>query len=127
MSVVRDAAHASASSLALFGAVALLLAFGGASVDRVVVRLIIEFPILLLVAAIMMFAINLVAAFVGIVVTRMQVVAALVAALLAWGLAGPPEFAGLGYHWLLRPVFAIAIAIPWLINPNLLSLLGRKS
>lgn len=117
----------SASSLALFGVAALLLAFGGASADRTVVRLVIELPLLLLIAATSMLAVNFVAALAVAAVKGRRLVGALIAALLAWEVAGPPEFAGLGYHPLLRPAFAIAVAVPWLVGSSLLALLGRRS
>jgi hypothetical protein len=105
-----------AASQLLFGAAAVLLAFGEGNADPVVLRLLIEFPLLMLLAAILLFLINLVAAFVGMVVTKSLWTAALVAAVLAWVAAAPPhQFGGLGYHPLLQPAFALASGLPWLI------------
>jgi hypothetical protein len=103
----------SATALLIFGAAALLLALGGGNIDRIIVRIFIQFPLLMILAAISVFLINLAAALIGKVLLRQALVAALIAAFLGWAIAAPPEFAGLGYHRMLRPAFAIALAWPW--------------
>jgi hypothetical protein len=59
-----------AASLLLLGAAAVLLAFAAGTDGPIVLRLLIQFPLLMLFAAIVLFLINLVAAFVGMVVTN---------------------------------------------------------
>jgi hypothetical protein len=107
-----------AASLLLFGAAAVLLAFAAGTDGPIVLRLLIQFPLLMLFAAIVLFLINLVAAFVGMVVTNSLWAAVLVAAVLGWVAVGSPpqQFGGLGYHPLLKPAFAGASGLPWLVT-----------
>jgi hypothetical protein len=127
MQVARAVMSDSVLSLMLFGVCALLLAFaGGGNIDRAIVRLIIELPLLLLVAAIFIFPVNLVGWLIGPVATGSRLVGALVAVLLAWLIAGPPEFAGLGYHTLLRPAFAVAVLVPWVLRSNPFARAGSR-
>ncbi len=114
MRLLPNVLRNSAFSLALFGCAALLLAFGEGNVDLVVIRLVIQLPLLLILAALMMLGINLAAAFIGALLNGSLLAATLVALLLAWALAAPPGFLGLGYDALLRPAFAIALVVPWL-------------
>jgi hypothetical protein len=121
-----------AASQLLFGAAAVLLAFAAGTDGPIVLRLLIQFPLLMLLVAILLFLIHLVAAFVGMVMTKSLWAAALVAAVLGWVAAAPPHpFGGLGYHPLLQPALALASGLPWLVpwllSANLPSWFGRSS
>lgn len=61
------------------------------------------------------------AATIGSIIGGSPIVAALIAAIIAWTISGGDEqaFAGLGYNPLLQPAFALAIAAPWLLGGSL--------
>ncbi len=108
-------------SIVLFGGAAFLLALlAGGTIDRLLVRIVVEFPILLILAAIGTLVINLIAAAGGAIVGGSGLAAALLAAILGWAVSGggSTSFAGVGYHVLLQPAHAIALAAPWLLGAN---------
>lgn len=119
MKLLSDTLASTAQTLVGFGIAALVLAFavypGGSSV---VLRILIEFPLLMLLSAILALLINGVAAVCGAVLGGAVWVTALVSMCLGWAVSGGGElsFAGLGYHWLLQPVFAISLVAPWLLK-----------
>jgi hypothetical protein len=116
MQIFRQALAASKSAILVFGIAAFILALvSGGNMDRQLVRIFIELPLLLVVALIGVFVINLAASAIATVAAGSHVVAAVVAAVLAWLIAAPPSFAGLGFHSLLRPAYAVATAVAWLI------------
>lgn len=102
-----------------FGIAAALIAIAthgasGTNADRLVLTLMIQLPMLVVVAGAFLFAVNAIGGWVN-RLTGMPVVAATVAGLLAWMIAeGPSSFAGLGFHDLLRGAYALAAAVPWL-------------
>ena len=125
---MREIVSHSATSLLIFGVAALLLAFGGpGNIDRLILRLIIELPLLMIAAAVATFLIHVIAGLIGNSVLRTTAIAAVLAALLGWSVAEPPGFGELGYHWLLRPAFAMALAWPWLAGAGLQVLISRSS
>lgn len=128
--------HVPANSVAAilsFAAMAIVLALvSGGNVDAVLLRLVIQLPLLLLLGGIGVLLITGIAAVGGSIVAGSTVIAALIAALIAAGVAwavtgGPHAFAGLGYHSLLRPAYAIAMAAPWLTGSNLTGLFRGHS
>src|SRR5437868_7352619 len=116
MQLVRQVPATTLAAIVIFAAAALLLApMSGGNVDRLVLRLVIELPLLLVLAGIGLLVINLIAACGGALFGGSVLVAAVLAGAMAWAIAGgPPSFAGLGYHFALRPAYVIAIATPWL-------------
>lgn len=114
-------------ALTVFGVTALLLALLHGTVDRIVVRLVIEFPLLMILAALAAFVINVIAGLVGKSVLGTPAIAAVLAGLLGWAVAAPPSFAGLGYHWMLQPAFAAALALSWVRGAVLTEIVTRSS
>ena len=114
-------------AMAIFGVVALSLALLHGTMDRVIVRVLIEFPLLMIVAAITAFVINIIAGFIGNYVLSTPAIAAVLAGLLGWAVAAPPTFAGLGYHWMLQPTFAAALALSWARGGVPLDIFTRSS
>ncbi len=104
----------------IFAAIALLLALAdGGSTDRMLARFFIEFPLLMVMAAVVTLLVNCVAAIGGAFLGNSPIVAAAIAATISWMVAGGPgSFVGLGYDTLLQPAHAIAIAAPWLFRPS---------
>jgi hypothetical protein len=114
-------------AMTIFGAVAVLLAFTHGNVDRILVRLFLELPLLVIAAGIGAFLISLVAGLIGNNLLGTPAIAALIAGVLGWAVAAPPSFAGLGYHWMLQPTFAAALALPWLTGSALSGVFNRSS
>ena len=130
MPLVRQVPAVTWTALAIFAVAALFLApTVGGNIDRLIICLVVEVPLLLIVAGIGLLIINLIAAYGGAAFGGSALVAAAIAALLAWAIAGGyPSFSGLGYHFALRPAYAIAIAVPWLSRANLAGLMrGHRS
>jgi hypothetical protein len=104
---------------AFFAVAAVLLAITrGDPGGRVFVRLIIEVPLLLVLAAFTAVIICAIATFAA-SLTRLPRTAPIAAAVLGWLAAGGgyQSFGGLGsYSDLIQPAFAIAMALPWLIG-----------
>jgi hypothetical protein len=117
------------TALMMFAAMALLLALAsGGTIDRMLVRLVIEFPLLMVLAAVFTLFINCIAAIGGAILGNSTIAAASIAAIISWTVAGGPNsFAGLGYHSLLQPALALAIAAPWLFGLNLITLISGRS
>ena len=132
MKLLRDVRENSATGVILFAAAATLLALalhfsGDNNSDRLIVRLIIELPILLIAAGVSLLLINMIA---GCVASPFgsTLLAGSIAGVCAWLVAGgTPSFAGLGYHWLIRPAFALAAILPWVFGFTLTRLIQTRT
>lgn len=105
-------------AILIFGCAAILLIpFTGDSLDRNLVRIIVELPLLLILAAVCGIVITLITSVTSAILGGSTIVAALVAGLIGWAIAGGgyKSFGGLGYHELLQPAYALALALPWLL------------
>ncbi|MEI9931722.1 MAG: hypothetical protein WDM89_14580 [Rhizomicrobium sp.] len=113
------------TAIIIFALAALILApISGGNVDRLILRVVVELPLLLIVAGIGLLAINLIATSAGALFKGSVLIAAATAAVIAWAIAGGTSpFAGLGYHSALRPAYAISVALPWLFRANLSNLM----
>lgn len=127
----KEAVTKSVDGICIFGMAATILAIAAHdsainNLDRLVVRFIIELPLLIIAAGIGLLLINVVAGRVGALLNSV-VLSGLFAGMSAWIIAaGPSSFAGLGFHSLLQPGYAIAAAVPWVARMGLRDLLLRR-
>lgn len=99
-----------------FAVAAVLLALvSGGGTDRSILRFVVELPLLVLLGFVIAIIISAIAASGAALFGGSSTVAAVIAVLLGWLVsAGPNAFAGLGYHDLLQPAFALALGAAWL-------------
>ena len=124
---MREVLSSTIFAMAIFGVIALILALLHGTTDRIIVRVLIEFPLLMIVAAISALVINIIAGLIGNHALSTPAIAAVLAGLLGWAVAAPPSFAGLGYHWMLQPTFAAALALSWMRGDALADIFARSS
>ncbi len=86
--------------------------------QNVVLRILVELPLLLLLSSILALVINGLAAACGMVLGGRALVAGIACIVLGWAVSGggKSSFAGLGYHPLLQPAFALSLGLPWLLK-----------
>lgn len=106
-------------AMALFSSAALLLAIArGVDGGEILVRMIVVFPLLIVVATIATAIIYAIAAGGAALAKQSPLVAASISGILGWIAAGGgyQSFGGLGaYSDLIQPAYAISLVAPWLI------------